>query len=49
MGIQPVQDDLGEDFACNTQKGDTRIDVATGLVTFAFVQVDYSGIFQLFG
>ena len=44
MDIQPVQDDLGQDLACNTQKGDPTAVVAAGFVTFASVQVHYSGI-----
>ena len=49
MGIQPVQDDFGKDLACNTQKGDPTVVLAAGRVTFAFVQVHYSGIFQILG
>ena len=39
LGIQPVQDDLGEDLASNAEKGDHTIVVVAGLFTFAFVQV----------
>ena len=49
MGIQPVQDDLGEDLACNAQKVDPTIGVAAGFVIFAFLQVHYSSIFQILG
>ena len=49
MGIQSVQDDLGEDLASNAQKGNTIVVVAAGFVTVAFVQMHYSSICQIMG
>ena len=51
LGMQPVQDDLAEHLACNTEKGDPTVAVSAGFVTFAFVQnqMDYSGILQILG
>ena len=40
---------LEEDLACNTQKGGPITIVAVGFVTFAFIQMHFSGTFQILG